>query len=269
MLTKYTFFKSFHEALADTDDATYGRIVRAMSEFAFEDKDPDLKGTDKMFFTLAKPLIDTAKKRSDAGRTGGLNGLGVIRNVGNKNAVKGEEQKQNKSKTKADMDKEVELGNGIGDKEVEKETKKKDMDYIKRFTPPTLDQVISYCHDRNNNVDPNKWFDYYTANGWMVGKNKMKDWKAAVRTWERPTFSDSRNNRNISANVRVETDKYGNSVAVYPDGFRAILGVGERINANDERVYNEHYPSVPRDAKPRPSDDYYYSKETDSWVAFG
>ena len=54
----------------------------------------------------------------------------------------------------------------------------------KRFTPPTLDEVSDYCYERGSSVDPQRFVDYYTSNGWMVGKNKMKDWKAAVRTWE-------------------------------------------------------------------------------------
>lgn len=52
----------------------------------------------------------------------------------------------------------------------------------------TLDQVKAYCKERKNHVDAEKWFDHYTSNGWMVGKNKMKDWKAAVRTWEKSSF---------------------------------------------------------------------------------
>jgi uncharacterized protein YdaU (DUF1376 family) len=58
----------------------------------------------------------------------------------------------------------------------------------KRFMPPTLDQIINYCNERLNNVDANKFIDHYTSNGWLVGKNKMKDWKAAVRTWEKSSF---------------------------------------------------------------------------------
>ena len=54
-----------------------------------------------------------------------------------------------------------------------------------RFTPPTLCEVSDYCKERGNIVDAQRWFDYYTSNGWMVGKNHMKDWKAAIRTWER------------------------------------------------------------------------------------
>lgn len=54
-----------------------------------------------------------------------------------------------------------------------------------RFIPPSLDEVRAYCAERKNKVDPERWHSYYTANGWRVGKNPMKDWRAAVRTWER------------------------------------------------------------------------------------
>lgn len=55
----------------------------------------------------------------------------------------------------------------------------------KRFTAPTKEEVIAYCKERGNRVDPERFIDYYTSNGWKVGKNPMKDWKAAVRTWEK------------------------------------------------------------------------------------
>lgn len=54
----------------------------------------------------------------------------------------------------------------------------------KRFTPPTVEEVAQYCFDRMSKVDPQRFVDYYTSNGWMVGKTKMRDWRAAVRTWE-------------------------------------------------------------------------------------
>jgi hypothetical protein len=76
-------------------------------------------------------------------------------------------------------------------KEKEKEmSKEKDKESLPpksalRFTPPTLQEVKAYCNERNNSVDAKKFVDFYESKGWMVGKNKMKDWKAAVRTWER------------------------------------------------------------------------------------
>ena len=54
-----------------------------------------------------------------------------------------------------------------------------------KFIPPTLEEVTDYCKERKNRVDASRFVDFYTAKGWMVGKNKMKDWKSAVRTWER------------------------------------------------------------------------------------
>jgi hypothetical protein len=62
---------------------------------------------------------------------------------------------------------------------------KNDKKNISVFTPPTLDQVKIYCRERNNQVDPEKFVDFYSSKGWMVGKNKMKDWQASVRTWEK------------------------------------------------------------------------------------
>ena len=61
-----------------------------------------------------------------------------------------------------------------------------------RTIPPTLDEVKAYCRERNNNVDAERLYDHYTSNGWMVGKTKMKDWKAAVRTWERNEYRNKR-----------------------------------------------------------------------------
>lgn len=55
----------------------------------------------------------------------------------------------------------------------------------KKFSPPSLLEVMAYCRERGNDVDAERFLAYYESNGWMVGKNHMKDWQAAVRTWER------------------------------------------------------------------------------------
>ena len=81
------------------------------------------------------------------------------------------------------------------EKELDKDKEKSKSEKAKRFTPPTLEEVIAYCNERNNNIDANHFIDYYTSNGWLVGKNKMKDWKAAIRTWERNGYSQSRQSK--------------------------------------------------------------------------
>jgi hypothetical protein len=88
---------------------------------------------------------------------------------------------------------------GLHYKQEGKEGKNKPIKTI----PPKLEDVISYCGERSNAVDAHKWFDHYTSNGWLVGKNKMKDWKAAVRTWERNT------NLQGQPKPKANTDAYG------------------------------------------------------------
>ena len=60
------------------------------------------------------------------------------------------------------------------------------------FKPPTIEEVRAYCLERGNSVDAERWHNHYSSNGWMVGKTKMVDWKAAVRTWERNGYDRDR-----------------------------------------------------------------------------
>ena len=272
MLTKYTFFHSFHDALKGVDDATYGRCVRALSEFAFTGVEPQLTGADLMFFTLARPLIEVTLKRAEAGRLGGSQGAGISRNTGNQNATKTiANQKQNNSKTIGDKEEEKGIGvgegegNGIGIEEKgkkEKETK----EGARRFSPPSVGDVEAYCVERRNGINPQAFIDFYASKGWRIGNSPMKDWKAAVRTWEQRRKQEQQANAPQSGGVRVETDKMGNRIAVYPDGFKAFLGVGEYIDRDGNRRYGTSKTPVPREASPRPGDGYTYSKGDNSWV---
>lgn len=101
-----------------------------------------------------------------------------------------------KSNTEIEKERELET-----DTDKEKEDKPQ-----KRFTKPTIEEVQAYCQERNNNVDAQKWFDYYSSNGWKVGRNPMKDWKASVRTWER-SADNGRTNKRVQ-----DVTEYG-----YPD----------------------------------------------------
>ena len=80
--------------------------------------------------------------------------------------------------------------NSIGEKKLNAsafnflETPEKTKEKNKKFIPPTVEEIADYCKERNNNVDAQRFHDFYSSKGWYVGKNKMKDWKAAVRTWE-------------------------------------------------------------------------------------
>lgn len=88
------------------------------------------------------------------------------------------EDKKRTSEDNVRQEKEIE-------KEIEIDIDIKSRAKSKRFVPPSIEEVKEYCKQRNNNVNAEQFIDFYESKGWMVGKNKMKDWKAAVRTWEK------------------------------------------------------------------------------------
>jgi len=59
-----------------------------------------------------------------------------------------------------------------------------------RFAPPSFEDVLKYCLERNNQIDARNFIDFYESKGWLIGKSKMKDWRAAIRTWENRKESD-------------------------------------------------------------------------------
>lgn len=83
------------------------------------------------------------------------------------------------------------------------------LDADKPHNHPTLEEVKAYCSERGNKVDPERFIDYYTSNGWKVGKNPMKDWKAAVRTWERSDVQKTRS-RNTLLNYKETGTSHSN-----------------------------------------------------------
>lgn len=71
----------------------------------------------------------------------------------------------------------------------------------RKFKKPTVEEILEYCRERNNTINAQHFYDYYEANGWKVGKNSMKDWKATIRTWE-----------------QRQKQPYGNTVRELPEG---------------------------------------------------
>lgn len=85
-----------------------------------------------------------------------------------------------------------------------------------KFQKPSLEQIRSYCQERGNQVDPEKFFNFYESKGWVVGKSPMKDWKAAVRTWEqrrpettRATYRPRQRKSVLEQNLEVMDQMFG------------------------------------------------------------
>lgn len=116
----------------------------------------------------------------------------------------------------------------------------------KRFTRPSVEEVSAYCAERGNAVNAEAFVDFYESKGWKVGNSPMKDWRAAVRTWEKRDGRGAR--RTASPNSGV------------------TLGVDEWIDEQGNRLYGSG-KRVPMSAPPRPGADYYWSRESNSWIA--
>jgi hypothetical protein len=99
--------------------------------------------------------------------------------------------------------------------ETETETEKeKDTDSKEkrnsRFIEPTFQEVSEYCRERENHVDADRFIDHYTSNGWMVGKSKMKDWQAAVRTWEKNPHNHANGQPAKKTPAQLALERFGN-----------------------------------------------------------
>lgn len=79
----------------------------------------------------------------------------------------------------------------------------------KSFKKPTLEEVKSYCEERKNNINAQKFIDYYESNGWKVGRVSMKDWKACIRTWEQRNKEKKDNISSYQSRRLAEQEKAG------------------------------------------------------------
>ena len=140
-------------------------------------------------FLFQKRMVkdnEISEKRSYSGRYGGLKTQSKHKKTGNNNAgnfakAKIEANTEYENEYYIDNNTTVSISDKVKIKE-EVNNKKKS---AKKFEKPTLEEIAEYCRERNNSISPEAFFDFYESKGWKVGNQPMKDWKAAVRTWEK------------------------------------------------------------------------------------
>lgn len=173
-------------------DAEKGRLFDAMMEYAEDGTEPDLRGNERFIWETIRSEIDRQReayeKKCEVNRANITSRYEQLRKATTGNDWKQEHKTEDK------------------DKEKEKERKKK-------FKPPTAGEVEEYCRERDNGIDAEAFVDFYASKGWMIGKNPMKDWKAAVRTWEQKRKqervvddSEARRKAEMDAWIRGEID---------------------------------------------------------------
>lgn len=181
----FVMYESWGAAIEKMSNEQAGELIKAI--YAYQ-KDPDAVPEDPALafvFELIKQQLDADSQRykeacaarSEAGKKGGR----PKTNASDKKQMVSEESK--KSKCFSEKAKKAD-----NDNEYDNDLKENTLEGVKekRIAPPTLENVSEYCREMGyTNVDAARFIDFYTSNGWMVGKNRMKDWKAAVRNWDR------------------------------------------------------------------------------------
>ena len=209
----FLFHYSWVDAMTELSHEECGRLVLAIAEYIRHDIEPPrFEGAAKAIAGLI--FYEISRKKRDRERQ-------IMRREKQENvqdmffdadkSVTRTVQERDKNVTRNVQELQEKVKEGEKEKEKEKRTKKeiekaKDQESpkeilppayaapkgatpteekVKRFVKPTLEEVREYCRSRNNSVDAERFISYYESNGWRVGRNPMKDWKAAVRTWER------------------------------------------------------------------------------------
>ena len=191
----YKDWEDIFQALDSSEEI--GELVMALFAYAKRGETPKLSGGAKIAFLMMRAAIERdgiaweemCAQRSECGKKGGRP----------KKSDESGNTDEKAEQTAASADNAEEKPQGINDtaekakkadndNEYDNDLKENTIDGVKekRFAPPTLENVSEYCREMGyTNVDAARFIDFYTSNGWMVGKNRMKDWKAAVRNWDR------------------------------------------------------------------------------------
>ena len=178
------YFNAYHsylEAIEPLNDAERGRLFTACLFYSMTGEVPELRGNERFAFAGMKSQIDRDSKqyenRCEINRKNGSLGgqtkpserYQTLPNATDGYQTPPKEKEKEKAKEK-EKTKEKENGDSA--------------DKPRRFAKPSVEDIRGYCRERRNAIDPQRFYDFYEAKGWRVGNQPMKDWQAAVRTWE-------------------------------------------------------------------------------------
>ena len=177
---QFTFYRSYYEALKNLPKRDQTAVLMAVIGYALDETEPALSGVPLSVFTLIRPTRDSGRNKAK----------NRMNKRGTNEGQSENKQETNQEQTRKEGEKEKEKE---GESEIEVEGENDSSlpppplsgGRSKRFVPPTVEEVQTYCRERNNGIDAAAFIDFYAARGWKYGQGRpMVDWKAAVRTWE-------------------------------------------------------------------------------------
>ena len=242
----FLFYADWLNVIRDLPSEVQLEVYQAIAEYAIYDNLIELKPLAKVAFGFIKQTIDRdtqkyisiSEKRSEAGKRGGRplknNELKESNEKQKKQLLSEKSKKSNcplndndndndisflekkKQKSDAAVSDLVENENSESPIETLQNSKEQSGSGRKKFTIPTPEEVQAYCDERKNGILGQQFCDFYSSKGWKIGKEPMKDWKAAVRTWEMrrkdSTPSVAQPQPQNSPPKRIRFDEYGNEV---------------------------------------------------------
>lgn len=177
MRDSVVFYRSFWEAIKQLPEKERLESLTAILEYGLDEIEPKSAGVASAIFLMAKPQIDANNRKYQNGTKGGRPSTKTEPNYNLESNYN--KPSDNQTITKAKPKEKDNVNDNVNDNNK------------KTFTPPSVSDVSDYCTLNGYGIDPESFVDFYASKGWMVGKNKMKDWKASVRTWVRSQRQES------------------------------------------------------------------------------
>lgn len=188
MADSMIFYDSFFKAAQRLNDEDRLAVYDAILCYGITGEFPDVDGIAGAIFDMAKPQIDANSRRREDGQKGGRPRKEekpmVFEKPEKEKPMVFENDETEKPMVSENDENEKPNVNVNVNANVNDNAKKRES-APRSFSPPSVEEVRSYCQERKNGVNPEQFVDFYESKGWKIGKERMRDWKAAVRTWER------------------------------------------------------------------------------------
>ena len=198
----FVFYASWLEAIKNLPREMQGEVLVAIVEYGITGEMPaDLKPIAKALMAMVKPQIDANRVKYENGKKGGRKPNENQTETKTKPNENQNETKEEPNLTKPEPNVNVYVNDNVIK---EKDNKKKNV----RFSPPTIEEVKQFIAEKGYSVNAESFFSYYESNGWMVGRNKMKKWQAAVAKWHNTNYGEPK--ADIGVVLRAEPNKYDN-----------------------------------------------------------
>ena len=185
----FLLYRSFAEVMAELPDAEAGKLYKAIAAYALDGEEPELSGYLAGYFRLIKPQLDANNNRYKNGLKGGRPKKETTGNKEDKPVETVEETDGNEEEKPNENQNETTTQPNENENENENENVNNKGSGAKsprsRFKAPTREEVKQYATENKLALNVDNFMDYYESNGWKVGKNPMKDWKATARRWSR------------------------------------------------------------------------------------